>query len=442
VKRVAAFSTGFAALVGLGITLFLFYPGFLSWDSAYQWWQVRHGFFDIAHPPIMVIIWRCTNALLPGPGGYFVFQTVLYWLALALFVSALKLKPWLKILFVLGLGFWPPLWGLSLHLWKDIGTSSFFCLAAACLAHDYYKPKRTWRLVALLCVVLACLYRYNALSAGIMFIIYIVNREVTLPFLVVKHRKKIVAAYSFILLIVIQLILMSPAYLLKLKAEPLWPLQAQWDIAAVSVYENQLLFPPGWVSPKLNMAILKRDFDPSVNVPLFNSGFIYINPYYTMSEQDYDVLKNAWLRLPIDHPAGYFHHRWYVTKNLFAWEHDPEHANFIFSPGIVEYQDNPKIGFRQNSTTGFMQAKLLSITQTPLFFGWVYALLATLVLGRAWRKKNALAAMLSLSALSFALPLLVLAPSCDFRYLAWLVQGSLLALLAVFALPADMPAKR
>ena len=32
------------------LTLWLFFPGFMSWDSAYQWWQVRHGAFDPAHP--------------------------------------------------------------------------------------------------------------------------------------------------------------------------------------------------------------------------------------------------------------------------------------------------------------------------------------------------------------------------------------------------------
>jgi len=34
------------------------------------------------------------------------------------------------------------------------------------------------------------------------------------------------------------------------------------------------------------------------------------------------------------------------------------------------------------------------------------------------------------------LPLLVLAPSSDFRYLAWMIQASLLAMLAAFIKPA------
>ena len=111
-----------AATLGLLFTALVFYPGYLTWDSAYQWWQVRHHVIDPAHPPIMVWLWMLTNLVLPGPGGYFLFQLGVYWSSLALFVSSLQLRPFIATLLVLVLGFWPPLWGLSLHLWKDVGT--------------------------------------------------------------------------------------------------------------------------------------------------------------------------------------------------------------------------------------------------------------------------------------------------------------------------------
>lgn len=440
-KRILAFAPWYAACLGIGLTLWLFFPGFMSWDSAYQWWQVRHGVFDPAHPVIMVMIWRFTEMILPGPGGYFIFQSCLYWLSLTLFVSALNLKPWLKSLIILCLGFWPPLWGLSLHLWKDIGAISFFCLAAAFLAFDYRNANRFWRLLALFCIVLACAYRHNALSAGAIFLLYLVYREVSLRAQKPLSRKKWIALGSFLLVAGVQLLLMLPNHLLKLKVEPLWPLQAQWDIAAVSVRENQLLFPPGWASPKLTMEILKRDFDPSVNVPVFKSSLVYLNPYYPMSEQDFSVLKKSWLRLPVDHPKAYLQHRWYVTKNLFGWQ-DLSHPNYVFAPGIVSYKDNPNIAAQPTALTDSVQARLLSIIETPLFFGWCYLLLASVGFFWAWAKRNSLALMLSASALCYVLPLVILAPSCDFRYLAWLLQGSLLAMLAILALPADKHFKR
>ncbi len=431
-----------AAVCGIVVTLVLFYPGYMSFDSAYQWWQVRHDIIDPAHPPIMVLIWEVTEKMIAGPGAYFIFQTLLYWCALALFIAALPVHAVSRMLVLLTLGFWPPLWGLSLHLWKDIGTLSFFCLAAACLAHDYNKPHRAWRISALLCVLLACAYRHNALSAGVIFILYGVHREVSIYKVRQAAGKIRVLAGSAVIVCVVQMLLMLPGPIFKLKSEPLWPLQAQWDIAAVSVHENRLLFPPGWTSPKLSMALLKRDFNPSVNVPIFHSSLIYVNPYYPMSEQDFKRLRTTWLRLPIDYPQAYWQHRWYVTKNLFGWRQDPAYPNYVFSPGIVAYKDNPAISAASSPQAQNVQTHLSALTETPLFYGWAYALLSVLLCVFAWHRRHKLALMLALSALCYVLPLIVLAPSCDFRYLVWLLLGSMLAALALFALPADMPDQR
>ncbi len=440
-KRVVELAPWYLACLGIGLTLYLFYPGYMSWDSAYQWWQVRHGVFDPAHPIIMVTIWRSTEMILPGPGGYFVFQTCLYWLSLALFVSALNLNTWLKTLIVC-LGFWPPLWGLSLHLWKDIGAMSFFCLAVAFLAYDYSSAKRSWRLLALVCIIIACAYRHNALSAGAIFLVYLVYREVSVRSAKPLFRKKIIAAGSVLLIAAVQLMLMLPTYLLQLKNEPLWPLQAQWDIAAVSVYENKLLFPPGWSSPQLTMEILKRDFDPSVNVPLFKSSLIYLNPYYPMTNEDFSILKKTWLQLPIDYPKAYWQHRTYVSKNLLGWQQDLAYPNYVFDPQLMTYKDNPPIIFVQKPIAKLVQTKLSSMTETPLFYGWAYALLALFVFVLALIRRHWFAAMISLSGLCYVLPLVILAPSSDFRYLAWLLLASMLAVVSLFTMPADMRYKR
>ena len=441
-KRLVQLAPWYAACLGIWLTLYLFYPGYMSWDSAYQWWQVRHGVFDPAHPIVMVAIWRSTEMILPGPGGYFIFQTCLYWLSLGLFASALNLNISLKTLIVLCLGFWPPLWGLSLHLWKDIGAMSFFCLAVAFLAYDYASARRSWRLLALVCIIIACAYRHNALSAGAIFLVYLVYREVSVQPSKPLLRKKIVVAGSVLLIAGVQLILMLPTYLLKLKNEPFWPLQAQWDIAAVSVYENKLLFPPGWSSPQLTMAILKRDFDPSVNVPVFKSSFIYVNPYYPMTDEDFRILKKAWLRLPIDYPKAYWLHRIYVSKNLLGWQQDLAYPNYVFDPQLMTYKDNPPIIAVQKPIAKRVQTKMSSMTETPLFYGWAYALLALLAFMLAWIRRHWFAAMISLSGLCYVLPLVILAPSCDFRYLTWLLLASLLAAISLFGMSADMRYRR
>jgi len=44
-----------AAALGLGAVLALFWPGYLSWDSAYAWWQARHADFDPTQPPVLAV---------------------------------------------------------------------------------------------------------------------------------------------------------------------------------------------------------------------------------------------------------------------------------------------------------------------------------------------------------------------------------------------------
>ena len=139
--------------------------------------------------------------------------------------------------------------GLKLTSVERHRGNKFFCLAVAFLAYDYSSANRPWRLLASVCIIVACAYRHDALSAGANFMVYLVYREVSLHSSKPLLRKKIVVVGSVLLIAGVQLIFMLPTYLLQLKTEPLWSLQAQWDVAAVSVYENKLIIPPSWSSP-------------------------------------------------------------------------------------------------------------------------------------------------------------------------------------------------
>ena len=76
-----------AAAAGLGLVLALFWPGYLSWDSAYQWWQARHGELDPTQPPVVPRTWAVVRALLPDPGGMLLLQLLPLWAGLALVLA-------------------------------------------------------------------------------------------------------------------------------------------------------------------------------------------------------------------------------------------------------------------------------------------------------------------------------------------------------------------
>ena len=56
-NRVDNLLLGGAAAMGLALTLYAWYPGYMTFDAAYQYWQVRHFEFTTHHPPLMALIW-------------------------------------------------------------------------------------------------------------------------------------------------------------------------------------------------------------------------------------------------------------------------------------------------------------------------------------------------------------------------------------------------
>ena len=437
----ARWSPWLAAAIGFAFTLWVFFPGYMSWDSAYQWWQVRHGIVDPIFPPLMVGIWRFTNWLSPGPGGYFVFQAGAYWAAFAAFAAALRINAAGRIAVVLGLGLWPPIWAVSAHLWKDVGMLTWFVFAVACLCHELHAPSRRLRVLALLFLVLGCAYRYNALSAALPLALWLGWRETSARRGVYATRTRGVAT-GLVALVLVALLSAVPNVFLTKAPTPVWPVIAQWDIAAVSIAENRNLFPPRWASPTLTLPELRAAFDPAVNTTLYESGKVTLSYETPMSPDDFAALRRVWLDLPVSHPRAYFAHRAHMAGLLFGVDQAGHPDSLVLSPTMVAYSDNPRVAPNASRWHAPIQAQLQAWINTPWFAGWIYGLVAAFVLigagAERMRAGSGLAMATAASGLLLALPLVFLSPSTDFRYINWLLAAALLApLVWRFARPAD-----
>ncbi len=430
-----------AGLAGFAFTLWVFYPGYMSWDSAYQWWQVRHGIVDPIFPPLMVGIWGVTEALWPGPGGYFLFQALTWWFAFSAFAASLRVHAAGRIAIALGLGLWPPLWAVSAHLWKDVGMVTWFVFAIACLCRELHTPTRTMRVLAVLFLALGCAYRYNALSAALPLALWLGWRETSARRGVFATRTAGVLTGLGVLALVA--ILSALPNLFRTK-EPMsvWPVIAQWDIAAVSIAENRNLFPPHWADPTLTIPQLRKAFDPAVNTTLYESGKVTLAYETPMSDEDFAALRRAWLDLPVSHSRAYAAHRLRVAELMFGWDQAAHPDSLVLSPTMVAYADNPPVALNASPWHGRIQAQLQAWIDTPLFAGWIYLLLAAaVVIGAAFERMRAvsgLAMATAASGLLLALPLVLLSPSTDFRYINWLLAAALMApVLWRFARPVD-----
>jgi hypothetical protein len=423
-----------AALAGLAVVLGVFWPGYMSWDSAYQWWQARHGQFDSVHPPLLAMIWQATDRLIEGPGGMFALQAALLWSALALFAVALPVRPLWRALIVLGIGLWPPLLGLQPHVWKDLWTLAGFAWALALLAQDLRAPHRGWLTGAVLALVFACAFRHNAITGALPLLGWIAWRA--LPSRPAGARRRVaVVALTAALVVIVVFLASLPARDGRVRhTESIWSVVTLWDAAAVSLAENRLVYPPELVDPTLTLDDLRGKFADYSNTTVFETGKLrhsFDGPY--TPEQRAALRQLAWA-LPTEHTAAYAAHRWRLAQLLYGWDRAGLPDGLVLMPGLHAYGDNPPLPVERSALHDRMLAGLLKLVDTPLFAGWIYLAFCLGLIAVAIRPgarhasiAQALAATVAASALLYALPLALVSGSAEFRYLAWPVLATLAA---------------
>lgn len=439
-----------AALLGLALVLGVFWPGYMSWDSAYQWWQARHDQFDSVHPPLMAMIWQLSDRVVPGPGGMFALQAALLWSALAMFAAALPVRAGWRFAIVLALGLWPPVLAMLPHVWKDLWTLAGFAWALALLAHDVRAPHRGWRYGALVAIAFACAFRHNALTGALPLVLWIGWREVVaVRGMTRKGRLGATVLLTTAMMGGVLLLSGLPATDARVRhTEKVWSVVTLWDAAAVSLAEGALVYPPELVDPTLTLDELRGKFVDYSNTSVFETGKLrhsFDGPYTPAQRTALDTL--AW-SLPRDHAPAYFAHRWRLTQLLLGWDRAGLPNGLVMMPGLHAYGDNPVVMPQSGALHARALATLQSLVDTPLFAGWIYLVVCVVVVGAgvlrmARRPQAGLAAAVAASSLAYALPLALASGSAEFRYLTWPVLATLAALLLAFINPlGNKPAGR
>jgi len=87
---------GCAAVIGALVTLMVLYPGFMSIDSAVALSEGRTWSFSDLHPPVLALIWRYVDVVVPGPFGMLAVQIAVFY-SCWLIVSAVAAAAWLGL---------------------------------------------------------------------------------------------------------------------------------------------------------------------------------------------------------------------------------------------------------------------------------------------------------------------------------------------------------
>lgn len=420
-------------LLVTGSILLATWPGYLSFDSAYQFWQARSGRFGDIAPPLLPLLWRgALLAGLPGPSG----PLLLNGLLVAIGFGGIGLHAarqghrrlaWAVVLFGPAC---PVLVVLLPHIWTDVLLAG---AALACVAVLLLTPARQLAagplIAALLFAVVAL--RHNGLLAAAPLALWWVIRW--WPAL---GRVRTLAAAALILLTLTAAASLLRRAVVETRLDT-WAVTLLYDLQAVSVVTGEQRIPASLVGPGLTVDELRAAFHPYSATRLFaatESGVTDPTIVALSPAQRADLLA-AWRQLPAE--PDYWRHRWRLMRGLLGDQHG-ELAGLAESPALTPYADNPPLQRRFPALHDLYRALAGVLHRLSLYSAgalWLSSLLLSplLVRRRGTTYRIAVAALLG-SASLYALPFLLIAPSAELRYLLWpAVAGWLALLLAAFA---------
>ncbi|MBY0279288.1 hypothetical protein K2Z84_28470 [Candidatus Binatia bacterium] len=392
------------ALAGAAATVWTYYPGAMSIDSAAQLTEARSLSFSDAHPPFLALLWGVTDRVIPGPGGLLVTQTAVFWYGL--YLIARRFTP---LVFVVAL--MPPVFSILGALWKDI------MMAGALLVAFGFSSRSKLFWVA---IVIACLTRHNAIIAA-------------LP-LIALHFGWRPLATALASVVLVLLVVASNRVLTERRGYPA-QIIALFDLSGIAwVVGEEPDLPPCF---RKSNGSVRDSYDPR------SVGYLTAKDApltYCYSSSDVDDLLLRWWEVVRNRPLAYLRHRARVGFEFLGVHRTPSDylmvsTNFPpeFFPRLeVDRLQSPKLDrwFRSIETRG-------------VFRPWPYLVVGMLGLALAWFHREWGCVALAASGIAYEAALLLVAPSSDYRYSHWMVTSALVAAVCLAArLWRDVAARR
>jgi hypothetical protein len=443
-----ALATGSAAFA---LSVAVLFPGWMSYDSSFQFWQVRTGEFSNLSPVVMTALWSVVHAVAPRPSALFLLHQAAYWTGIVLLALALWRGAAARAAFIVVAGFVPPVFVILGHLWTDASLIAALSLAFGLTVTGLVRRQRWSLALALPAILYAGAVRHNSLLA-IMPLAALwahawlrsgADGHVTAP---VRSRRAKLAGIALLLVFASFAGGRALDQALARERVSTWALVALWDLAAISLDSQQLVIPDFARTSETGFENLRERFSPYTCVPLFNGpGRVR----HGLEGEEFDAeelakLRRAWLAAITAHPGPYLWHRIVVAKKLFG-SYRGHAEGLFFVPTTVAYRDNPPgeaalTGWRDRLVEGVRRAR-----GWVIFTPAVYLVIAFAAAALGWRRRNELAGQVALafagSGLLLVLPLVVAAPGTELRYCGWLFTASVVALTAGFARPVPRYAR-
>ncbi|WKJ91380.1 hypothetical protein QZJ86_04415 [Methylomonas montana] len=443
-------------IAGFLIHIGIMYPGFLCYDAVNQILEAREGVYSDWHPPLMAIVWRLTDSILPGPAGMLFLQLVLVWFGVYLVFGAFfkpcgakAAAPLLCVLLFL-----PPVFCISGAILKDVLMWGALLIAFGVAGHIKCNNNQHSGLTSLLFAItvlllwLAILLRHNAFFATMPILSFAIFRLYPKAGFLGLIRAAVPGAIMALALFVATGAINTR--LADRHTHP-WVANAAFDIAGVIKRledrdRQQALFDrlasalnsTGSVEPLLNAYTpmywreIFRTQPPTLQLPT-HSMESQIHGFESLSDQQRQALRTLWTQTILAEPVLWLRHRLAVSKYVLGWV--PEAS---WSPVMMgkEFPTDLEQAYGAHPVPSKLQEQIeeamFKLTNDWYFQPWPYFIAAICVfLAAAFRSPTANIEVICLTAsgILHEFGLMLAAPSPDFRYSHYMIFTTLLSLL-------------
>jgi len=284
------------------VNLCIMWPGVMSADGMEQYAIALSGVYRDHHPPMMSLVWRYLNYIYTGPGMMLLFHFLMLYAAAAIFIYCFrdsKFKWWFAVFpFIPGVFAYMPL------IVKDVGLACSYLLAGAILAYLMLGriTRHKWPLLGL---VLLLLFYGTAVKYQARFLLVFFTIGVGYCIFNYKHGWKSLLSGVALYLLLLQAMFSFNAYLVPVvQKSHSWQYVKLYDLAAMSLAQNQALFPPFVIqNPNFSMQRLKSTFVPyEVDSLAFTHDAVLI---IGRNDTERELLLEYWQNTVRQHPWLY-----------------------------------------------------------------------------------------------------------------------------------------
>jgi hypothetical protein len=320
------------------------YPGYLSFDSAYQWLQARVGEVTSLWPPGSVYLLQLFDAIWIGPHLVFILQIVAYWSCATtlMWFARGRAQAWAS---ACALALLPIMWVCIPHVWSDVLLAVLlFAVVVMLIAIDRVASnakRRALLAVALVCLVYASIVRHNAIVAIVPLAVWWCAHALRATGSTsVSPRHVAVASCVFVgLTFAFYVATLNRASTIRADT---YAITLIWDVQAISVATNQNLIPKE-ISADTSIEDLRAGFDPVHALQLYDKTKAnWANSALGLTAAQKHVLQTAWFDAVIANPGAYVWHRARVMYRMLGRKSEPARNGGSDERARVQLKDNPR----------------------------------------------------------------------------------------------------